>query len=587
VAAGAVTALVNATVTAAPLASTSTAVPSAHRLAGSPRAEPRPQHPLGSLQGMHLLSTPVAPGRSLGTSTSGTATTSSTGAGAEHPAPDQAPTTSSGNLLTGDAATFSGSSGAWTGIDSTLSWVVAPSTTGHGSLQMTATTTSWVQAWSPFPPVGSGTPAAAGQKFAGRASVYESGGPEPMSAGLTFLSPSDAIVGSVLGQVVTPVTGTWVQLPEVAAVAPSSAAWVVVGVVEYGASVGQVTDIESPVLSALGPGSPAVVGPLHTSGNQVVQADGKPVVLQGVVLEGLENSGTLADTDVSQDAVRQAKVWGANFVRVPLGEQFWLSSNCDYVPSYQYSVDQVVKWITSLGMVALLDLHTNTVNGCEPGTEHNMADEAQSPEFWSQVAGRYGDPSSPEYNPLVAFDLYNEPHDISDTTWLLGGPTTDYYGGQTYVAAGMQQLYDSVRAAGSQNLVFISGNNWANTPPSVLVTGTNIVYAVHYYTCTESPPPSCSNANPYDPSQDLDLWLALSASQPVAVTEFGWPGQGDGTYMANVVAYAQDHGWGWSAFAWMEQPNTFGFIFEKWLPDGTAEPAPSGVAILLGLSRPG
>ena len=73
-----------------------------------------------------------------------------------------------------------------------------------------------------------------------------------------------------------------------------------------------------------------------------------------------------------------------------------------------------------------------------------MADEAQSPTFWSQVAAHYGNPKSPEYNPLVAFDLYNEPEGISQSIWLNGGETTDTYTGVSYDAAGMQQLYNSV-----------------------------------------------------------------------------------------------------------------------------------------------
>ena len=145
----------------------------------------------------------------------------------------------------------------------------------------------------------------------------------------------------------------------------------------------------------------------------------------------------MADTGVSQQAISEAKAWGANFVRVSLGEQFWLSSNCDYVPGYESEVDKVVGWITSLGMVALLDLHTNTIGSCQTGSQHNMADEAQSPTFLSDLAARYGNPSSPEYSPLVAFDLYNEPHDISASVWLNGGATTDASTGIAYEAAGM------------------------------------------------------------------------------------------------------------------------------------------------------
>jgi hypothetical protein len=77
--------------------------------------------------------------------------------------------------------------------------------------------------------------------------------------------------------------------------------------------------------------------------------------------------------------------------------------------------------------------------------------------------------------------------------------------------------------------------------------------------------------------------VPFSASQPVVVTEFGWPSSYDGTYLANVIAFAGAHGWGWSAFAW-QQENWGGFVLANWLGDGTAEPNPSGDPVLLALS---
>lgn len=291
-------------------------------------------------------------------------------------------------------------------------------------------------------------------------------------------------------------------------------------------------------------------------------------------LEGLEANAS--GPGVTLAAVTQAHQWGENFIRVELGEQFWLSSNCDYNPSYASKVDQVVSWITTLRMVALLDLHFNTVGGCESGAQHNMADEAQSPEFWKEVASRYAS------NPYVAFDLYNEPHNISDAVWLNGGTTTDvYYPNQTYEAAGMQQLYDVVRATGAENLVFISGTNWSNTVPQTLVSGFNIVYTPHVYTCPGNPPPDCSNSNPYDPSPILDNWVPVSATVPIVVTEFGWPSTSSGTFNSNVIAFAAAHNWGWAAYAWHDSSGG-SWDLATW--DGPiAEPTQSGLPILQAL----
>jgi hypothetical protein len=487
------------------------------------------------------------------------------------------------NLLSGKQTTFSGTTGGWVGSNSVLTpGLVTP------ALQVTASALSWVSAWSALPPSGIPTPATPGTKYTGDANV-EVNLPSPsIGDALVFFNSAGRMLTAVWGQAVIPTSSTWTTLPQVAATAPSSTAYVALGVISWTALMGQDFLVQSPTLRAItAPAvAPSVVGPLHTSGNQIIQADGQSVTLRGLVMPGLEQSGTLSGTGVSKQAVLEAKAWGANFVRVPLGEQFWLSSNCNYVQSYVSTVDQVVNWITSLGMVALLDLHTNTVGGCEAGGPHNMADEAQAPTFWSEVASRYGDPTSPEYNPLVAFDLYNEPHNISDSVWLNGGETTDYYGGQSYQAAGMQQLYDVVRAAGSKNLVFLSGTNWANTPPTTLVKGDNVVYAVHYYTCESALPPACTNADPYDPAQDLSKWVGLSASQPVVVTEFGWPSQGSGTYDLNVIEYAASHGWGWSAFAWEDrQYPTQWDLTLSWLGDGTAEPSASGTPVFLALSQ--
>lgn len=305
----------------------------------------------------------------------------------------------------------------------------------------------------------------------------------------------------------------------------------------------------------------------------MIGPDGNPVVLRGMVLDGLESDSTAPD--VNLEAIEQARQWGANLIRLPLGEQFWISSNCYYDPRYAARVDQLVKWITSLGMVALLDLHLNTVGGCEPGEQHNMPDAAQAPEFWREVAARYSS------NPYVAFDLYNEPHNVSDAVWLDGGTVTDSYGSppQTYQAAGMQQLYDAVRSTGAQNLVFISGNSWANTVPQTLVSGYDIVYAAHVYTCPGQPPPSCKTPDPYDPSRILDNWVPIAASEPVSVTEFGWPSPSSGTFNGNVISFAAAHNWGWTAWAWYDGSGNGTWALANW--QGTvAEPTSAGLPIL-------
>ncbi|MGH9919042.1 MAG: cellulase family glycosylhydrolase [Nitrososphaerales archaeon] len=321
-----------------------------------------------------------------------------------------------------------------------------------------------------------------------------------------------------------------------------------------------------------------VVPPLHTSGNEIIDANGQPVMLRGVVLEGLEMNATAPG--VTQEAVQTAKDWGANIVRVPLGAQYWVLGNCEYDPAYAIVVNDVVNWITSLGMIALLDLHYTSPTGCEDAGLHNMADENESPTFWKQVASKYAS------NPLVAFELFNEPHNISDQLWLDGGTTTDAYGAPvTYEAAGMQQLYDTVRSTGAGNLVFVGGTNWASTPPLLRVAGTNIVYVAHAWTCPNEPPPQCTTPNPYDPPPALAEWIAFSATEPVVVDEFGWPRPTDGQYNTNLIADVQAHRMGWVAFQFeqVKNPNGYDLVY---YPNGAPVPTASGQPVLNALKGP-
>jgi hypothetical protein len=424
------------------------------------------------------------------------------------------------------------------------------------------------------------TPAVPGAVYSGSARAEMPAGTQQVEPILAFYDSSGKVITGSFGGLSSVGPTGWTQLAPAVGVAPAGTASVALGLIDYGAISGMSIVFDNAWIEQSAAATHSVAGPLHTSGNQILDANSAPVTLRGVVLYGLEQASTL--WQVTQQAVIEAKAWGANFVRLPLGEQLWLSSNCDYSPTYHAMVSQVVNWITSLGMVALLDLHFNTVNGCEAGAPHNMADAAQAPTFWQQVASQFSS------NPLVAFDLYNEPHDISDSVWLNGGQTTDIFGPlETYQAAGMQQLYDAVRSTGAQNLVFISGNNWASTVPANLVRGTNIVYGAHAYTCPDNAPPACLNLNPSDPSPILNNWLGLSASTPVMVTEFGWPSQSDGTYNSNVISYAESKGWGWAAFAFEDTQNSTKWdLTAGWFNGLTAEPAPSGMPVLCGLVAP-
>lgn len=319
-----------------------------------------------------------------------------------------------------------------------------------------------------------------------------------------------------------------------------------------------------------------LVGPFRTEGNRILDGNGNPIVFRGVVIARMNsNSAIIGVKSLSEGSFSAIRRWGANQVRVSLGQQFWLSTECQYVPGYAANVDTVVNRITSRGMVAMLSLGRVTRTTCGKADNARMADQG-SLEFWRQVAERY------RSNPLVAFDLFNEPHDITWDIWENGGAVTD--GSLTWQAAGMQQLYDAVRSTGAQNLVYVSGNHWASKPPpdsNSLLSGFNIVYAKHQYTCTVSP--DCTKDEPYNPAppgRRLNDWLLMITWLPVQITEFGWPSEGSSVYNQNVIDWAESHGIGWAAFSWTID-DKFALVTD-WV---TYNPTVSGRPIANGLTR--
>lgn len=476
------------------------------------------------------------------------------------------------NLLVGNQASFSQTTGGWVGAQATTSWA---SIGGTGTLVVTSASAQSMMASSGAPPSTS-TKAVPGSVYSGWTSV-SSGQPTSVLVQpiITFYDSAGNVLTSVYGQGAHAVAAGWSVLHPAVAIAPPATASAVLSLVAYPSAPGQRLYVRDAWLTVSDPSSSPVVGPLHTQGDRILQANGKPLVMAGFDLYGLQSSAH--PTAGLEEDVIQAKAWGANVIRLSLGEQFWLTSSCYYSPSYAGVVSHMVSLITSLGMVALLDLHFNSVSSCSPPGQQMMPDDPGSVEFWTQVASLFKD------NPLVAFDLYNEPHGISGTIWHNGGWLAN--APIPYQAAGMQQLYNAVRSTGADNLVVATGTGWGISFPSDPLAGFNIVYGVHAYTCPQVPPPQCQSPDPYDAAQILEQWVAPSAQVPVVVSEFGWPSANSGTFNANVISFAKEEGWGWIGFA-LDGTTTGQFdLVSQMPPSGPFEPSPAGMPLLAALAK--
>jgi hypothetical protein len=472
------------------------------------------------------------------------------------------------NLLTGDTALLSTTTGSWSGVNAQL-----------GIADRSQLLITVQQTGSAFAQSGTGvtsTQAVPGNTYRGTWKVGALSTVRDVAPYLAFFDSTGKSITSVRGQYVQSRPFSWTASEPVVAIAPPGTARVALGAMLTGGVQGEQHEITAPFLSTQRPAPRDLVGPLRTEGTQIVDANG-PVVLRGVHRVGLERWTT--PYNLNRDDLLQAKRWGGNVVRLGLSSTLWPTDPCGRGSvDYQRTVDGAVGAITAAGMAVILDLHFNSIQVCGQNGPQKMAD-VYAINFWRDVASRY------RGNGLVLFDLYNEPHDINDAVWLRGGLVTE--GNSSFRAAGMQTMYDAVRATGAQNVVITSGNGWAGRIPDKLVTGFNVVLGTHAYTCPHTTDWWTCDPDPLDPPPHLDDFAARSASAnvPVLISEFGWPDAGDGRYMRNLIAYAQAKGWGWVAFA-MDgtSKGQFSVVGSTSATLGY-QPSPTGMPVLEALAK--
>jgi endoglucanase len=325
---------------------------------------------------------------------------------------------------------------------------------------------------------------------------------------------------------------------------------------------------------------------LHTEGTRTLDASGRPVLLYGVNIASLEwrTAG-----DHVQGSVRFAITnWKATLIRLPLAQDRWfgkMDDQKDGGAAYRAIVDNLVETCAVARVYIDLDLHWSDcgkwVNEGGKLGQHNLPDE-NSVTFWRDLATRY------KNHPNVIFGLYNEPHDVSWELWLKGGTTTDVpthwnpdQTKTTYAAVGMQKLYDTVRTAGAENIVTVSGLDWGYDLSGVLkgypIEGTNYLYETH----------------PYPNKPDWDgSFGEVSGKYPVYVGEWGFGGRAFGNtngldYARSLMTYTKQHRLHWTAWDlhttagptliknWNYEPTVFGQFVKAQLAAATMEPTPT------------
>ena len=226
---------------------------------------------------------------------------------------------------------------------------------------------------------------------------------------------------------------------------------------------------------------------LHTRGDQLLYANGKIAVLHGVVMAAKPGSPNWSH--IKQSTVAAVKTWKSRLIGWPLSQDAWFGKLPDSHhggAAYRHTVDSLVQYCAAHG--AYIDL---TLQWTDMGYwgkylgGHRMPD-GNSVRFWRAVAGRY------KNYPNVLFGLFASPSGVDWHTWLYGGVCTHESATRivAYRAAGMQELYNTVRATGAKNIVVAPGCRGGADLFGVIhgfaVRGRNIMYSTNIYAWVSS-----------------------------------------------------------------------------------------------------
>lgn len=234
-------------------------------------------------------------------------------------------------------------------------------------------------------------------------------------------------------------------------------------------------------------GSPVATGMPYVQGDQIIDGSGHPFTLHGAQIESPFNyiknweSGKQPTQMLNSNVFNQmVQDWKMNVLRLPISNWIYAKDTTNYMNK----LDQVVQEANTAGLYVVLDLHDNVKSGSPYGDTADMP-KAENVSFWQAIAAHY------KNNPMVMYDLYNEPKSPTWQIWLHGGGTV---GGAKIV--GFQDLVDAIRSTGSKQIIVVepgsagSGNSsnvnaaeeggWS-TIGSNTINDPNIVYSLHVY----------------------------------------------------------------------------------------------------------
>lgn len=230
------------------------------------------------------------------------------------------------------------------------------------------------------------------------------------------------------------------------------------------------TNTTSPVTA---PPHAAPAHPYTVSGAKILDPSGSVFVPYGITMYGLSFAQWQPNVASDQAEINATSAdWHGNTVRLQVDPVAMLASPPVAAPMLQ-QLDAEVHLAEQLDMNVIVSAQTeHEPNGA-------LMPDSNVEGFWKVIAPHFAADSR------VWFDLFNEPRlNVPDESeyWRVW-----HDGGQGFV--GMQQLVDTIRGVGANNIVLAEGIHGGSSLAGFLpLSGGNIVYAVHpYFHRTETP----------------------------------------------------------------------------------------------------
>lgn|GEM_PF-3225411 len=256
---------------------------------------------------------------------------------------------------------------------------------------------------------------------------------------------------------------------------------------------------------------------LHTHGNKLLYANGKIAVLHGVFMAA--KPGTPNWTHIRQSVAEAVNTWHSQLIGLPLSQDAWFGKWPDSHhagAAYRHTVDFVVQYCAVHHAYIDLTLQWTDIGRWGKYLGRHRMPDGNSVRFWRAVASRY------KNYPNVLFGLFASPNGVDWHTWLYGGVCTHESATRVvaYRAAGMQELYNSVRATGAENIVVVPGCRGGADLFGVIhgfaVRGRNIMYSTNIYAWVSSHVPIAQWARQWRPHFELP-----AKHVPVLVAQWG------------------------------------------------------------------